>query len=124
MMLALILAGIAFYEVFVGIGTVRHLQGMSEAGRSSLAVMRDAEMDDDEKAVAMRRASGAMFSDTALMLVKTLLAVAAAARLSGPVAPAVAAWTLEALLIYSLSWIGWWATNHRPPSGGPRDGRG
>jgi hypothetical protein len=106
MILALILAGVAFYEVFVGIDAVRHLQGMSEAGRSSLAVMRDPQMNDDEKAAAMRRASGAMFSNTALMLAKTLLAVAAAGVVLWLAALLVPAWTLEALLVYGLTWIG------------------
>lgn len=106
MLIALILAGIAFYEVFVGTGTVAHVRAMSDAGSSSLAVMKNPDMDDDEKAVAMRRASGAMFAATGLMLGKTLLALAAAGALLWIAALIVPAWSFDGLVAFSLSWIG------------------
>lgn len=106
MLIALILAGIAFYEVFVGTGTVAHVKAMSEAGSSSLAVMKNPDMDDDQKAVAMRKASGAMFAATGLMLAKTLLALAAAGVLLWIAALVVPAWSFDGLVAYSLSWVG------------------
>lgn len=106
MLIALTLAGIAFYEVFVGAGTVAHVRGMSEAGKSSMAVIKDPDMDDDAKAVAMRRASGAMFKTTGLMLVKTLVALAAAGVVLWLAALVIPAWTFDGLVAYSLSWVG------------------
>lgn len=106
MLIALIIAGVVFYEVFIGLRTVAHIQSMSAAGRSSLAVIQDKDLDDDAKAVAMRRASGAMFSATGLMVVKTVLAVLASGVVLWLAAFLIPAWTFEDLLAYSVSWIG------------------
>lgn len=106
MLLALILAGIAFYETFVALGAVRHIAEMSAAGARSVAVVRDTAMDDDEKGRAMRQASGAIFLGTGLMLAKTLLAVAAAGVVLWALALVVPSWTLEGLLAYSVSLVG------------------
>lgn len=109
MLLPLILAGIAFYEVFFGLRVLSHIRGMSAAGSESLAVVRSEEMSDDDKSKAMLRMSGRVFRETGLALIKTLLAAAAAAAVLWLVSlilgPALG-WSFDALLRFSVSLIG------------------
>lgn len=109
MLVPLILAGIAFYEVFFGLRVLAHIRAMSAAGSDSLAVVRSDTMSDDDKSKAMLRNSGIVFRETGLALVKTLLAAGAAALvlwLIALVLGPVMGLSFTALVRFSVSLIG------------------
>ena len=100
MLLAIFAAGIAFYEVFVGLGALKHVADMMATTNGSLAVVKSTTLSDEEKAAAMQKSSAAMFAAIFLMLAKILAASAAAAIVLFLIS--LVKWNFEELALYSI----------------------
>lgn len=100
MLVAILVAAVAFYEVFMGLKTLTHLAAMSATSKSSMTVAQSTTMSDEEKAAAMRRASMAMFGATFQMIGKLAAAIAAAGAVL--YVASLIKWPLSDLLAYSV----------------------
>lgn len=101
MMLAVILlAGVAFYEVFAALRTLSNVQAMRATTQQALGVVQSKTMSDEEKAVAMQRSSVAMFASIGLTVLKIAAAVAAAVAVLYLVS--LFAWSFDGLIEYSV----------------------
>lgn len=100
MLLAVLLAGIVFYEAFFALRTLENVGAMQETMRQSFAVVQSTTMSDEEKAAAMQKSSGAMFGSVALTTGKILAAVAASAAFLYLVS--LFAWPFGEIVAYSI----------------------
>ncbi|MEZ5896982.1 MAG: hypothetical protein R3C51_11350 [Parvularculaceae bacterium] len=100
MLLAIFLAGIVFYEVFVGLRTLTHIQAMMETSQASLAVVQSSTMSDEDKAAAMQSASLKMFGGVFMMVAKLFAAGAATAAVLYAIS--LVRWSFNDLLAYSI----------------------
>lgn len=78
MLLAVILAGVAFYEVFVRLQTMRQAQRIVATAAEAQRVVQSTILQDEEKAVQMQRGAAIMFSSAAVIAAKMALASLAA----------------------------------------------
>ncbi len=100
MLLAVLLAGVAFYEAFVGLRTLRHIKDMTATTSASLGIVKSTTMSDEEKAGSMQASSLRMLSALFAMLWKILAATAAAALVLYVASFALG--SFEDLLAYSI----------------------
>lgn len=94
-LLVLIVAGLAFYEAFVGLRIMADVTRMSAISARSADVVRSTTMDDDAKGLAMRQASAGLFAAVGLATVKMAIALTAAALVV--LAASRIAWPLSTL---------------------------
>ena len=100
MLAAILLAGFAFYEVFVALKTLSNVETMRTTSRQALGVVQSKTMSDEEKAAAMQRSSLSMFASIGLMVLKVAASIAAAAAVL--FAFSLFAWPFEELVDYSV----------------------
>lgn len=100
MLLAVLLAGIVFYEAFFALKTLANVAAMQETMRQSFAVVQSTTMSDEEKASAMQKSSGAMLGSVALTVGKIFAAVAASAAFLYVVS--MFAWPFDEIVEYSI----------------------
>lgn len=100
MLIAVIVAGLIFYEAFVALKSLANVQAMQETVRGSLAVVQSTSMSDDEKAAAMQKSSVAMIGSVGVIFAKILVAVAASAVFLYLVS--LVAWPFNDLVEYSI----------------------
>jgi hypothetical protein len=79
MLVAVLLAGLVFYEAFVALKSLANVQAMQETVRGSFAVVQSTTMSDEDKAAAMQKSSIAMIGAVAVIAAKILAAVTASA---------------------------------------------
>lgn len=79
MLVAVLAAGLVFYEAFVALKSLANVQAMQETVRGSFAVVQSTTMSDEDKATAMQKSSVAMIGSVAIIAAKILAAVAASA---------------------------------------------
>ncbi len=79
MLVAVLAAGLVFYEAFVALKSLANVQAMQETVRGSLAVVQSTTMSDEDKATAMQKSSVAMIGAVAVIAAKILAAVVASA---------------------------------------------
>ena len=79
MLIAVLLAGVVFYEAFVAFKSLANVQAMQDTVRGSMAVVQSTTMSDEDKATAMQKSSVAMIGSVAIIFAKILGAVAASA---------------------------------------------
>lgn len=79
MLIAVLVAGLVFYEAFVALKSLANVEAMRETVRGSFAVVQSTTMSDEDKATAMRKSSAAMIGSVAVIFGKILIAVAASA---------------------------------------------
>lgn len=79
MLVAVLAAGLVFYEAFVALKSLANVQAMQETVRGSFAVVQSTTMSDEDKATAMQKSSVAMIGSAAIIAAKILAAVAASA---------------------------------------------
>lgn len=79
MLVAVLAAGLVFYEAFVALKSLANVQAMQETVRGSFAVVQSTTMSDEDKATAMQKSSVAMIGAVAIIAAKILAAVAASA---------------------------------------------
>ncbi len=79
MLIAVLAAGLIFYEAFVALKSLANVQAMQETVRGSLTVVQSTTMSDEDKASAMQKSSVAMIGSVAIIFGKILVAVAASA---------------------------------------------
>ncbi|OFX04623.1 MAG: hypothetical protein A3E78_05205 [Alphaproteobacteria bacterium RIFCSPHIGHO2_12_FULL_63_12] len=100
MLIAVIVAGLIFYEAFVALKSLANVRAMQETVRGSLAVVQSTSMSDDEKAAAMQQSSVAMIGSVGVIFAKILVAVAASALFLYLVS--LVAWPFNELVEYSI----------------------
>lgn len=100
MLIAVIVAGLIFYEAFVALKSLANVRAMQETVRGSLAVVQSTSMSDDEKAAAMQKSSVAMIGSVGVIFAKILVAVAASALFLYLVS--LVAWPFNELVEYSI----------------------
>lgn len=79
MLVAVLAAGLVFYEAFIALKSLANVQAMQETVRGSFAVVQSTTMSDEDKATAMQKSSIAMIGSAAIIAAKILAAVAASA---------------------------------------------
>ncbi len=100
MLIAILLAGLVFYEAFVALKALSNVQAMQKTMAASLAVVQSKSMSDEDKATAMQQSSVAMISAVAMTLAKIALAVIATVAFLFVVS--LVAWPLDEMLEYSV----------------------
>lgn len=100
MLIAILLAGLVFYEAFVALKALSNVQAMQKTMAASLAVVQSKSMSDEDKATAMQQSSVAMMSAVAMTLAKIALAVIA--TLAFLFVVSIVAWPLDEMLGYSI----------------------
>lgn len=100
MLIAVIVAGLIFYEAFVALKSLANVRAMQETVRGSLAVVQSTSMSDDEKAAAMQKSSVAMIGSVGVIFAKIFVAVAASALFLYLVS--LVAWPFNELVEYSI----------------------
>lgn len=100
MLVAVLFAGLVFYEAFVALKTLSNVQTMQQTLRGSLAVVQSATMSDEDKAAAMQKSSIATIGAVAVIFGKILLAVAASAVFLYAVS--LFAWPFGDIVEYSI----------------------
>ena len=100
MLAAILLAGVAFYEVFVALKTLSNVEKMRVTSQRAFSVVQSTTMSDEEKAVAMQRSSMSMFASIGLMAVKVTASIAAAGVVLYVIS--LFAWPFEDLVDYSI----------------------
>ncbi|HNR77820.1 MAG TPA: hypothetical protein PKM48_11865 [Parvularculaceae bacterium] len=100
MLAAILIAGAAFYEVFVALKTLSDVRKMRATMDRALGVVQSKTMSDEEKATAMRKSSASMFGSIGLTVMKVATAVAAAAATLYVVS--LFAWSFDDLIEYSV----------------------
>ncbi len=100
MLVAVLLAGLIFYEAFVALKSLANVQAMQATVKSSLAVVQSASMSDEDKAAALQKSSGAMMAAVAITTAKISAAVAASAIFLYVVS--LFAWPFGEIIEYSI----------------------
>lgn len=100
MLIAVLLAGLVFYEAFVALKSLANVQAMQETVRGSLAVVQSTTMSDEDKARAMQKSSGAMIGSVGIIFGKIVLAVAASAIFLYAVS--LLTWPFHEIVEYSI----------------------
>jgi hypothetical protein len=100
MIIAVLLAGLVFYEAFVALKAISNVQTMQKTMAASLLVVQSKSMSDEDKATAMQRSSIAMISAVAITLAK--ISLAGIATLTFLLVVSLVAWPLDEMLEYSI----------------------
>lgn len=101
MLIAILLAGVVFYESFVALKTLANVRSIQSTLSGSFAVVRSASMSDEEKAATLQRSSATMMGSVAMTAAKIVVAAAASAALLLLIS--FFAWPLHALIAYSVT---------------------
>jgi hypothetical protein len=101
MIIAVLLAGLVFYEAFVALKAISNVQTMQKTMAASLLIVQSKSMSDEDKATAMQRSSIAMISAVAITLTK--ISLAGIATLTFLLVVSLVAWPLDEMLEYSIS---------------------
>ncbi|MEK7265907.1 MAG: hypothetical protein AAB227_07385 [Pseudomonadota bacterium] len=100
MLIAVLLAGLVFYEAFVALKSLANVQAMQETVRGSFAVVQSTTMSDEDKAAAMQKSSVAMMGAVGVIFGKILIAVAASAAFLYAVS--LFTWPFHEIVEYSV----------------------
>ncbi len=90
MLIAILLAGLIFYEAFAALNSLANVGAMQATVKNSLAVVQSTTLSDEEKAAALQKSSGAMITSVAIITAKIAAAVAA-----------------SAIFLYAVSLVAW-----------------
>lgn len=90
MLIAILLAGLIFYEAFAALNSLTNVGAMQATVKNSLAVVQSTTLSDEEKAAALQKSSGAMITSVAIITAKIAAAVAA-----------------SAIFLYAVSLVAW-----------------
>jgi len=90
MLIAILLAGLIFYEAFAALNSLANVGAMRATVKNSLAVVQSTTLSDEEKAAALQKSSGAMITSVAIITAKIAAAVAA-----------------SAIFLYAVSLVAW-----------------
>ena len=90
MLIAILLAGLIFYEAFAALNSLANVGAMQATVKNSLAVVQSTPLSDEEKAAALQKSSGAMITSVAIITAKIAAAVAA-----------------SAIFLYAVSLVAW-----------------
>lgn len=100
MIIAILLAGLVFYEAFVALKALSNVHAMQKTMAESLSVVQSTTMSDEDKATAMQKSSVVMISAVAMTLVK--IAGAVIASVVFLFAVSLVAWPLKEMIEYSI----------------------
>ena len=100
MLIAILAAGIVFYEAFVALKALSNVAAMNRTVAASFAVVQSTTMSDEDKAAAMQKSGAAMFGAVGLTAAK--IAAAAVAAFAFLYVVSLVTWPFEEILDYSL----------------------